>query len=659
MRSRIAAWRAIGASSQTLRWLGEGVRVPWAESGPPKPFHHGVTRLSPEERIWASAERDRCLGTGAWRRATTSNYVSRAFIVTHKGKRRLVIDLRWLNEHVQKRSCRFESLSVLRRLARRNDFMFSLDLTDAYHHIGYHEDDVDYFTFALETAEGTEYLSTSALNFGWTLSPWIFTSVMRDVVSYLRNPEAVQARAGKRQQYGTSSAPAGASGVRTLPWLDDFAFFRRGVARDDPAYPAAYAAACDARDWVWSVFERLGLKRNAQKGQPDPTQLLNDHLGYGIDSARGLFLLTAKREAGLAAQATELICRSARQRRLVCPRRLASFAGLAQSSYLALPLGRFMLRSLYDDLATRRDWRRGVRLSAQSLADLRWWAELRGSKHVGRAIWRSHETRLMHCDASDLGWGGAVDMAAHHAPSHGFWSPEELEWHITRKELVAVRLTVEHFLPLLAGRRVLLREDNMAVVWIITNMVSRSAAMMHELRKLWYVLDSQDIELRPLYIRSAENVIADYASRLAFSGDYMLALARFEAVQSRWGRCTVDGFASPATALLPRYWTAAPIEGAEAVDAFAQDWRGELVWAHPPPSRLLELVQLLEATGAAAQVCAPHWPGAAWYALLEQLSCEQITLPAGSLERVAGDAPARLAAWPVTIFRVRGGKSTA
>ena len=94
--------------------------------------------------------------------------------------------------------------------------------------------------------------------------------------------------------------------------------------------------------------------------------------------------------------------------------------------------------------------------------------------------------------------------------------------------------------------------------------------MMHELRKLWYVLDSQDIELRPLYIRSAENVIADYASRLAFSGDYMHALARFEAVQSRWGRCTVDGFASPATALLPRYWTAAPIEGAEAVDAFAR-----------------------------------------------------------------------------------------
>ena len=63
------------------------------------------------------------------RRALTTSHT---FIMTHKGKCRLVINLRWLNEH-----CRFESL-MLRRLARCHDFMFSLDLTDAYHHIGYH-----------------------------------------------------------------------------------------------------------------------------------------------------------------------------------------------------------------------------------------------------------------------------------------------------------------------------------------------------------------------------------------------------------------------------------------------------------------------------------------------------------------------------------------
>ena len=48
--------------------------------------------------------------------------------------------------------------------------------------------------------------------------------------------------------------------------------------------------------------------------------------------------------------------------------------------------------------------------------------------------------------------------------------------------LVAVRLSVQHFLPELTGHRVLLHEDNMAVVYILTNMVSRSPELMFELR---------------------------------------------------------------------------------------------------------------------------------------------------------------------------------
>ena len=91
--------------------------------------------------------------------------------------------------------------------------------------------------------------------------------------------------------------------------------------------------------------------------------------------------------------------------------------------------------------------------------------------------------------------------------------------HITLKELRAVRLAIEFFLPWLVGRRVLLREDNQAVCWILLNFVSRSPQMMAELRTLWLLLDACDIELRPLYIRSAENTIADYASRLASTGE--------------------------------------------------------------------------------------------------------------------------------------------
>ena len=58
-----------------------------------------------------------------------------------------------------------------------------------------------------------------------------------------------------------------------------------------------------------------------------------------------------RREQGLRAGATALLCYAARHRRLVRTRELASFAGLGQASSLALPLARCWLRSVYDDIA--------------------------------------------------------------------------------------------------------------------------------------------------------------------------------------------------------------------------------------------------------------------------------------------------------------------
>ena len=472
------------------------------------------------------------------------------------------------------------------------------------------------------------------------LSPAIFTEIMAAPTAYIRNPAVAT-----RPRFGLRTALHSAhSGTRTLPWLDDFAHFMPSCL--------SYEQACDRRDAIAAIYDRLGLRRAPDKGQWNPSHVLEEHLGFCIDSSRGLFLLTSRRERALAHGAHALLRQAALKQGRVRTRELASFAGLGESSSLALPLGRFMLRALYDDLASRRGWGGSVSLSRQTREDLRWWTALRGSPHVGRAIWRPPESRELWCDASDLGWGGALAQRLRLAPAAGFWSPDELPWHITRKELVAVRLTVHHFLPQLAGRRVLLHEDNQAVVWILTNFVSRSSELMHELRKLWYLLDNYDIALRPVYIRSAENRIADAASRLACSRDYVISRARFESVQRAWGWCTVDAFASSATAQLPRYWTPAAGIGGEAIDAFAQDWRGERLWLHPPPSMIPATVQMLQSSGAEAHVCVPHWAGAAWFGMLRELASESVSFPPGTLRAIAGDAPKRLCSWPVTIFRI-------
>jgi len=637
VRARLHAWQDIGAPRRVLTWLHEGVRVHWNDRGPPAPFHHGVSAFTPAERAWLTLERDRCLATGAWVRAKERTHVSRAFVTYHRGKPRLVIDLRYVNLHTRKCPCVFEPLSSLRRMCRKGDWMCSLDLTDAYHHVPFHESAVRYFTFAIETLHQdgqprVEYFSTPVLNFGWTNSPFYFTEVLKSVVTHLRCPD----RTGRAQR----------TGVRTLPWLDDFAFFFKGDLTREQAR--------QERDNIFSLFRRLGLAIAPDKGVHDPTRVLPEHLGYQIDTERGLFLLTKRREKALVHGAHHLLHLMSTSQGWVPSRSLASFAGLAEASGLALPLGRFMLRALYDDLATRRGWGGKVLLSTQSRTDLRWWARL-PTQAIGRAIWRPPCTRHMWTDASDLGWGGALQPHLRLRPAHGFWSPQEVHWHITCKELVAVHRSVRHFLPYLAGHRVVLHEDNTAVVWILTNFVSRSPVLMRELRSLWAILARHDIALHPTYIASAQNVIADEASRMAAARDYCIKRSTFVHIQRLWGACTVDAFASAATAQLPRFWSRSPQPSAEATDAFAQEWRGERLWVHPPPSLLPTVVQQLEHTRAVAYVCAPRWPGAQWYGMLAELSEEVLHLPPGHLLPVAGDAHHRLHSWPLSVFKINPG----
>jgi hypothetical protein len=75
-----------------------------------------------------------------------------------------------------------------------------------------------------------------------------------------------------------------------------------------------------------------------------------------------------------------------------------------------------------------------------------------------------------------------------------------------------MRLAIESFLPKLRGRNVLLHEDNTAVVATLSKLTTRSPVMITELRRLWHILDLNDISIRPRYIRSASNIWADSLS---------------------------------------------------------------------------------------------------------------------------------------------------
>ncbi len=57
---------------------------------------------------------------------------------SHPTKLRLVIDMRYVNEHLTKRVFKFEGLSDLSDMSKKGDYSLSYDLTPGYYHVPLH-----------------------------------------------------------------------------------------------------------------------------------------------------------------------------------------------------------------------------------------------------------------------------------------------------------------------------------------------------------------------------------------------------------------------------------------------------------------------------------------------------------------------------------------
>jgi hypothetical protein len=536
IQAKLRGWRKIGASRSVINLLRHGHLIRWADL-PPDPFYFPSRPLPLVESQWLLGEIVRGLGTGAWEPALSDQFCSAVFVVPKKnGGYRLVIDMRHLNEHVAPATCHYETLKHLPNMVHQSDWFFAIDLQDGFNCIPIAQRHRQYFTFTvnfsnlpaadvarlttdhgLHPVPGTSSLfrlQMSALCFGYAASPLLFTKVMRQVVKFWRR-----------------------HGVRCMPYVDDFLFMNKSRRQGG-----------QHRALIRRTLDMLGLLASEKKSHWELTQQI-EHLGLIVDSQRGLFLVPPVKTARIQCLASTLTAHARTHRRWVSARRLASFAGLAQSVHLACAPARFFTRSLHVDLATRRSWDSDVKLSPQTLRDLDWWRKF-DTQYQHRALWRPTTTLTMWTDAAGGARGGWGGMLSETTVARGFFAPHQQRYHITVKELVAVTNTVRALITQCRGHTIRLWEDNQAVVWILTNGCSKSPEIMSELRQLWWLLAKNDITILPEYIPSALNP-ADYWSRIHDSDDWRLARHWFDLAERRWGRHTVDLFATALNCQVP------------------------------------------------------------------------------------------------------------
>ena len=113
----------------------------------------------------------------------TPGFYFRIFLVPKQnGKLRLIIDLSLLNQYIKKQSFKMETVKSVRQAMRLNDWAVSIDLTDAYLHVPIHHQSRKYLHFVHED----QVYHFTALPFGMSLSPLIFSKLMDIIAAFLR-----------------------------------------------------------------------------------------------------------------------------------------------------------------------------------------------------------------------------------------------------------------------------------------------------------------------------------------------------------------------------------------------------------------------------------------------------------------------------------------
>jgi hypothetical protein len=140
--------------------------------------------------------------------------------------------------------------------------------------------------------------------------------------------------------------------------------------------------------------------------------------------------------------------------------------------------------------------------------------------------------------------------------------------------------------------------------------------MMTELRRLWHSQNVNGIIIRPMYIRSAANILADSLNRELDRDNWQLNPRIFSYLQAEWGPHSTDRFASMENTQLPRYnakWRDPECEDIDCLHIPDAAWQREANYCNPPWDAMPSLCATLHQFSATNIATEPYWPNKPWF----------------------------------------------
>lgn len=557
----------------------QGLKLPFKR----KPLQFSV----PKEPLWSTSEQvniESCirelLRSGAVSTVTpcSSQYLSKIFLVPKSdGRHRLILNLKSLNKFLWAPHFKLEDHRTVTKILTRGCWMATLDLKDAYFLVPIFPSHRKYLRFQFM---GKLY-GFNCLPFGLNCAPYVFTKLMKPVLSYLRN-----------------------MGYLSVLYLDDFLLV--GISKQD----------CTANiNSTIKILQTLGFIINYNKSNLVPSHCVT-YLGFIYNSLD----LSVSLPTNKISKVIEYLQKfSALQ---TC--RIIDFAKFLGTLTAVCPAVRYGW--LYTKVFERQKFlalkasggNYDAKMSLPGILqpDFQWW--LRNISTAKNNIRIDSYSLEISSDASTTGWGAS----ANGKKCHGYWSETERSYHINFLELKAAFLALCHFADGMRNCNILCRVDNTTALAYINKMGSVQYPDLNNLsRIIWQWCEKRNIFLFASYISSSENFIADAESRIKLSHEteWELHDTFFQKIVSKLGQPDIDLFATRLNTKCRVFvsWLREP--QCFAVDAFTLDWKEYFFYAFPPFILILRVLHKIIEDRACGIVVVPVWTAQPWYPLFSSL----------------------------------------
>jgi hypothetical protein len=274
----------------------------------------------------------------------TQGYCSTFFLVPKKDSSdmRPVINLKKLNKFIHTPTFKMHTpLSVL-RLIKKNSWLASIDLKDAYFHVPMNPSFYKYLRFAFDN----QMYQFKVLPFGLSTAPRIFTKMLAPVVGYLHQ-----------------------LGIYLYPYLDDCLLVAKSRQELNHSIQVTL-----------TTLQSLGFLINFRKSHLEMTQRLT-FLGMEIDSLIGSAFLPKQKSVTLASYAMSFLPVGTYK----TAREYLRLLGLMTSSMLMVPHARLYMRPI--QIYLNASWnRKTMTLKHQIVTPFRLVRTLLGQPNDGTLI---------------------------------------------------------------------------------------------------------------------------------------------------------------------------------------------------------------------------------------------------------------------------------